>query len=105
MLLLSAARLVLGVGAAFRSGSDSALLHSHLERAGTPERYSVALARMRIATNGAIVVGCLGGGLLYAWWPTAVFIGTALCSLAALAPLSGLDEAPRPAASRWHHCI
>src|SRR5205807_2628416 len=83
------------VGAAFRSGADSALLHSHLERAGTPDRYSAALARMRIATNGAIVVGCFSGGLLYAWWPTAVFIGTALCSLAALVPLSGLEEPSR----------
>jgi hypothetical protein len=88
-------QLVLGLGAAFRSGADSALLHSHLERVGTPERYSAALARMRIATNGAIVVGCFGGGLLYAWWPAAVFIGTALCSLAALVPLSGLAEPSR----------
>ena len=70
-----AGQLVFGLGAAFRSGSDSSLLYSHLERAGTPERYSAALARMRIATNGALVVGCFGGGLLYAWWPTAVFIG------------------------------
>jgi MFS family permease len=97
---LFAGQLVLGLGAAFRSGADSALLHSHLERAGTPELYSAALARMRIATNGAIVVGCFGGGLLYAWWPAAVFIGTALCSLAALVPLSGLEEPPR----RVDHC-
>ena len=85
-------QFVVGVGAAFRSGADSALLHSHLERAGTPDRYSAALARMRIATNGAIVVGCFSGGLLYAWWPTAVFIGTALCSLAALVPLRVLKS-------------
>jgi hypothetical protein len=93
-------QLVLGFGAAFRSGADSALLHSHVERAGVPERYSAALARMRIATNGAIVVGCCGGGLLYAWWPTGVFIGTAFCSLAALVPLSGLEEPPRRVAQR-----
>jgi hypothetical protein len=55
---------------------------------------------MRIATNSAIVVGCFSGGLLYAWWPTAVFIGTALCSLAALVPLSGLEEPPRRVAHR-----
>ena len=97
---LFAGQLVLGLGAAFRTGADSALLHSYLERAGTPERYSAALARMRIATNGAIVVGCLGGGLLYAWWPPAVFIGTALCSLVALVPLSGLEEPPRRVAHR-----
>jgi hypothetical protein len=97
---LFAGQLVLGFGAAFRSGADSALLHSHLERAGIPERYSAALARMRIATNGAIVVGCFSGGLLYACWPTAVFIGTALCSLAALVPLSGLEEPPRRVAHR-----
>ena len=97
---LFAGQLVLGLGAAFRTGADSALLHSYLDRAGTPERYSAALARMRIATNGAIVVGCLGGGLLYAWWPPAVFIGTALCSLVALVPLSGLEEPPRRVA---HH--
>jgi hypothetical protein len=97
---LFAGQLVCGLGAAFQTGADSALLHSHLERAGVPERYSAALARMRIATNGAIVVGCFGGGLLYAWWPTAVFIGTALCSLAALVPLSGLEEQPRPVAHR-----
>ncbi len=95
-----AGQLVLGLGAAFRSGSDSSLLYSHLERAGTPERYSAALARMRIATNSALVVGCFGGGLLYAWWPTAVFIGTALCSLAALVPLSGLEEPPRQGGHR-----
>ena len=93
-------QFVVGVGAAFRSGADSALLHSHLERAGTPDRYSAALARMRIATNGAIVVGCLSGGLLYAWWPPAVFIGTALCSLAALVLLRGLEEPPRRVAHR-----
>ena len=97
---LFAGQLVLGFGAAFRSGADSALLHSHLERAGVPERYSAALARMRIATNSAIVVGCFAGGLLYAWWPTAVFIGTALCSLVALVPLSGLEEPPRRVAHR-----
>jgi MFS family permease len=95
-----AGQLVLGLGAAFRSGADSSLLHSQLERAGMPERYSAALAYMRIATNGAIVVGCLAGGLLYAWWPPAVFIGTALCSLAALVPLGGLEEPPRRVAHR-----
>jgi len=92
---LFAGQLVLGLGSAFRSGSDSALLYDHLDRAGMPERYSAALAQMRIASNSGIVVGCFGGGLLYAWWPTAVFIGTGLCSLAALVTLSGIEEPPR----------
>lgn len=92
---LFAGQFVFGLSSAFRSGSDSALLHSHLERAGVPERYRVALARMRIASNSGIVFGCFAGGLLYAWWPPAVFIGTGLFSLAALACLAGLEEPPR----------
>lgn len=97
---LFAGQFVFGLSAAFRSGSDSALLHSHLERAGAPERYSAALARMRIAGNGGLVFGCFTGGLLYAWWPPSVFVGTGLFSLAALVLLRGLEEPARPAA---HH--
>lgn len=96
LLALFTGQFVFGLSAAFRSGSDSALLHSHLERAGVPERYSAALARLRIASNSGIVTGCFTGGLLYAWWPPAVFVGTALFSLAALVPLYSLEEPPRP---------
>ncbi len=103
LLALFAGLLVFGLSAAFRSGSDSALLHSHLERAGAPERYSAALARLRIASNSGIVFGCFAGGFLYAWWPTAVFVGTALFSFSALIPLAGLEEPPRPVAH--HHYL
>ena len=95
---LFAGQFVFGLSGAFRSGSDSALLHAHLERAGAPDRYSAALAQLRIASHSGIVLGCFTGGLLYAWWPPSVFVGTALFSLAALAPLYGIEEAPRPTA-------
>jgi hypothetical protein len=93
---LFAGQFIFGLSAAFRSGSDSALLHSHLERVGAPERYSAALAYMRIASHSGIVMACFTGGFLYAWWPPAVFAGTALCSLVALVLLYGLEEPPRP---------
>ncbi len=98
LIALFAGQFVFGLSAAFRSGSDSALLHSYLERAGVPERYSTALARLRIASNGGIVFGCFTGGLLYAWCPPAVFVGTALFSLSALIPLAKLEEPPRSVA-------
>ncbi len=96
LFALFAGQFIFGLSSAFRSGSDSALLHSHLERVGAPERYSAALAYMRIASNSGIVVACFTGGFLYAWWPPAVFVGTALSSLAALLLLYGIEEPPRP---------
>ncbi len=96
LMALFAGQFIFGLSAAFRSGSDSALLHSHLERAGVPERYSAALARLRIASNSGIVTACFTGGWLYAWWPPSVFAGTALCSLIALVLLYGFEEPPRP---------
>lgn len=102
LAVLFVGQLVLGLGAAFRTGADTALLHHHLERIGLPRHYSAALARMRMATGSGIVVGCFAGGLLYAWWPTAVFIGTALCDLAALVPLWGLEE-PRRTVSQLRY--
>jgi hypothetical protein len=95
LITLFAGQFVFGLSAAFRSGSDTALLHSHLERVGVPARYSAALAWLRIANNSGIVIACFTGGLLYAWWPPSVFVGTALCSLAALVLLCGLEESPR----------
>lgn len=97
LFALFAGQFIFGLSGAFRSGSDSAWLHSHLEDAGVPERYSAALARLRMASNGGIVAGCFTGGFLYAWWPPSVFVGTALFSLAALVFLRGLEEPPRPA--------
>ncbi len=96
MVALFAGQFIFGLSSAFRSGSDSALLHSHLERAEAPERYSAALARLRIASNSGIVVACFTGGFLYAWWPPSVFVGTALFSLAALLLLYGFEEPSRP---------
>jgi MFS family permease len=95
LVALFVGQLVLGLGAAFRTGADTALLHHHLERIGIPKHYSAALARMRIATHSGIVVGCFAGGVLYAWWPMAVFVGTALFNLVALVPLWSLEEPPR----------
>ncbi|WP_089719934.1 MFS transporter [Candidatus Entotheonella palauensis] len=96
LIALFAGQFIFGLSSAFRSGSDSALLHSHLERAGVPEHYRVALARLRMASNSGIVIGCFTGGFLYAWWPPSVFVGTALFSLVALVLLYGLEEPPRP---------
>jgi MFS family permease len=94
ILAFGLAQFLLGVGAAFQSGADSALLHARLDHAGDLERYPGCLARLRFSNLSGIVVAGALGGMLYAESPASVFVLTSLASLLSLLPLLGMDEGP-----------
>jgi MFS family permease len=93
------AQVLIGVGTAFRSGADTSLLHSVLERERRDARYGAALARLRFFNVSAIASASAVGGALYAWDPRAVFVAAAAASLLGLLPLLGVDEPPMEGSS------
>lgn len=89
---LLGAQVFIGVATAFRSGSDTALLHAQLERMGEGARYGGGLARLRFFNTLAIGLAGMMGGVLYSYWPPAVFIASVAMGLIGMLCLLGLEE-------------
>ncbi len=91
-LALAIGQLIIGVGAAFRSSADTALLHAHLETVGEERRYASALARLRFWNLAGLIASCAVGGALYAVSPQLVFGLSSAAGVLSALPLIGLEE-------------
>lgn len=90
--VLAFAQLLLGVGIAFRSGAELALLHELLASRGALAHYTHALARMRFWNLVGIAGSSLIGGWLYSRNSSLVFTLTIVFTLIGILPLLGLRE-------------
>lgn len=91
-LAFALGQLTIGVGTAFRSSADTALLHASLESSGQGLRYGAALARLRLWNLVGLIGSSAIGGALYAVSPALVFGLSAVAMLMSAVPLLGLEE-------------
>lgn len=104
------AEMGLGVGAAFISGADRALLWVSLETAGRGSEYVRWDGRMRAAGQASEAVTSATGGWLYTISPRLPFWLQIPVAALGLASIVALREVPRPTAARhrshleraWH---
>lgn len=91
-LAFAVGQLMIGVGTAFRSSADTALLHAWLESSGEGLRYGAALARLRLWNLVGLIGSSAIGGALYTVSPALVFGLSAAAAVASALPLLGLKE-------------
>jgi MFS family permease len=86
---------LIGAGAAFKSGTDSALLYEALEASGRGTEIEVQeLRAWRFSLAGFAISAVIGGGMSL-WAPALPFYATAAAFVLAIALVIGMAEAPR----------
>lgn len=91
-LAFAAAQVLLGSGAAFASGTDSALLYESLAQEGREDELEAQELKAWRASYAALALSALSGGLLSLADPLWPFIATGLAGIAALALTLGFAE-------------
>ncbi len=93
---LLASLVLFGLGEAFMSGADSALLFNTLQRLGRGEEFTRRIGRMGGIQTAAVAVFTVGGGLMVRWTSLATpIVLSAVCTLPALLLAFLLVEPPR----------
>jgi hypothetical protein len=100
--MLAVGQLLLGLGAGFLSGSDTALLHHALELEGRGGEYGTKLAWLRFWNAVGLITGALAGGFLWVWWWPGVFVATLVTQLIGAVAIGGIPEPPRPHRDRTY---
>lgn len=112
MLLLAAgssfaafalAQILMGIGAALVSGTDSALLYESLEAEGRGDEIEVQNMTAFRYSFSALALSAVLGGAAALWMPTLPFLGTALAYAAMLVITLRFTEPPhsRAVTSEW----
>ena len=96
------AEIILGVGLAFMSGADRALLWVSLESTGRPGEYTRWEGRMRAAGQTSEAASSALGGWLYAIRPRLPFWLQIPTAALGFASIVALKEVPRPSAAEHH---
>lgn len=89
--------VLLGIGFAFTSGADSALLFASLERRGGPARYRQWEGRVRAAAQASEAVSSALGGWFYSLAPRLPFWSQVPLALANVVTVAAMREKRSPA--------
>ena len=88
-------QILLGAGAAFASGTDSALLYESLEAEGRAQDVETEELRSFRATYGGFALSAVTGGAMALWSMEAAFAASALALIAAVWVTLRFAEPPR----------